>query len=380
MIKLITGVECYCPEYLGKRDIVIAGEKMLKITSSHEFRGNRLIDIEISGEGLLAFPGIIDQHVHITGGGGEEGASSRIPELDFEEIILAGVTTLVGLFGADGYTRSLENLLMKARALHEQGVTTFIYSGSYLVPAMTFTGSMTRDLILIDKVIGAGEIAISDHRSSQPSCDDLVKLCSDTHIGGLIGGKAGVVHFHVGDGKNGLAPLTQLLDKSDLPIEMFVPTHVNRNSNLFEEGLSYLRRGGNIDLTAGETAGISVCDAIKRLVESGIDLSRVTISSDANGSAPNGKVGRIQALYDDIRSCIVSKDIPPDTAFNFVTENVAKFLKFYPKKGALLPGSDADILIMDHGFNLDKLFCRGQLLIDNGEIINRGKNGSQEVN
>lgn len=380
MITLIKSIECYCPEYLGERDILIAGDKILKITSPCEYRGNSLIENEISGEGLFAFPGIIDQHVHITGGGGEKGAISRTAEIAFEDIILTGVTTLVGLLGADGYTRSLEGLLMKARALENQGITTFIYSGSYFVPIITFTGSITHDLILIDKVIGAGEIAISDHRSSQPSFNDLAKLCSATHLGGLIGNKAGVVHFHVGDGKKGIAPLFELLDRSELPVEMFVPTHINRNAALFEQGLSYLERGGNIDLTAGETVGIPVCDAIERIIQSGADLSRVTVSSDSNGSSPNGEVGRIGALYEDIRSCIIDKRIQPDVAFRFVTENVAKVLKLYPKKGVLRSGGDADILITNRDFNLEKLLSKGRLLVDNGKTTYKVPESGQEVN
>jgi beta-aspartyl-dipeptidase (metallo-type) len=279
------------------------------------------------------------------------------------------VTTLVGLLGADGITKSLESLLAKAKSLETLGITTFIYSGSYSLPAVTFTQNMLRDLVLIDKVIGAGEIAISDHRSSQPSISDLLKLASDTHLGGLIGGKAGVVHLHIGDGKSGLSPLLQLEHESDLPIEQFVPTHVNRNPELFEQAMEYCKNGGNIDLTAGETVGLPVPEALKKLLDSGIDVSRVTVSSDANGSIPGGGVSEIKALYSDIRNCVVNEGMNPETAFHFVTENVAKILKLYPKKGTLREGSDADIVLIDKDYHIQKLFCKGKLTVDNGRVI-----------
>jgi beta-aspartyl-dipeptidase (metallo-type) len=114
----------------------------------------------------------------------------------------------------------MENLYAKAKALEAEGLTTFIYSGSYAVPAVTLTGSLLRDIVYIDKVIGAGELAVSDHRSSNPGPQELVRLASDVQLGGLLAEKAGVVHLHVGDGKAGLSPLRKALEASDLPAEM----------------------------------------------------------------------------------------------------------------------------------------------------------------
>ena len=366
MLTLLTNLACFCPAPCGKRDILIAADKICRLLPAGTAPETELIEKKIDCEGLAAFPGLIDQHVHITGGGGETGFGSRIPEIGIQEILMAGVTTLVGLLGADGCTRSLENLYAKARSLELEGVTTFLYSGSYALPPVTFTGGMVRDLVLIDKVIGAGEIAISDHRSSQPSTGELLKLAADTHLGGLLGGKAGVVHLHVGDGKGGLSPLLRMVKESDLPVEQFVPTHVNRNSFLFSQALDYCRSGGNIDLTAGETAGIPVPQAVGRMAAEGIDLSRVTVSSDANGSVPGGGTTKIQALYDDLKACVTGPGLRPETALSLATENVAKLLKLYPRKGALREGSDADIMITDNNYNVQMLFSMGKLVVENG--------------
>ncbi|MDP4110114.1 MAG: amidohydrolase family protein, partial [Bacillota bacterium] len=206
------------------------------------------------------------------------------------------------------------------------------------------------------------EIAISDHRSSQPDLPDMMKLASEVHLGGMIGGKAGVLHIHVGDGKKGLEPLVKILDESDLPIGMFVPTHLNRNPELFRQATEYCRSGGNIDLTAGEKAGLPVYRCIEMLISEGMDLSRVTVSSDANGSIPEGGVSKIIWLYEDIVSCIRKAKLSPGAAFSLATENVAKVLKLYPRKGCLKEGGDADILVTDKDYNIKMLFCRGRLM------------------
>jgi len=364
MITLISNIECYCPKYAGQRDILLVGDKIYKIGKPDSFREYAKVADFVPGNGLLAFPGILDGHVHITGGGGEAGFISRIAEIDIQDIIQAGITTVVGLLGADHLTRSLTGLLAKAKALEAQGITTYLYVGSYAVPIITFTSSITGDMVLIDKVIGVGEIAISDHRSSHPRMKELLQVATQAHLGGLISGKAGIVHFHVGDGKAGMGPLVELADASDLPIEQFVPTHVNRNPRLFQQALDYCRLGGYIDLTSGEEAGIKVPDAIQMLMENQVDLQKVTISSDANGSVPEGGIGEIQTLYDDIVECITGKQIPVETAFGMVTENVAKQLTLFPQKGVLSEGSDADILITDSDFTLRRLYGKGKLLIN----------------
>ncbi|MDF2557149.1 MAG: beta-aspartyl-peptidase [Bacillales bacterium] len=369
VITLIKNVECYCPAYIGIKDILIANDSIYKIVEPNSWIPcSEFISI-LDCNGLIAMPGIIDGHVHITGGGGEDGFSSRITEIDVKDIFLAGVTTVVGLLGADSQTRSLKNLLAKAKSLEIEGLTTFIYSGSYAAPIITFTEDITSDMVLIDKVIGAGEIAIADHRSSYPDLKDILSIATKAHIGGLISGKAGLIHFHVGDGKSGLDLVNQLIANTDLPIDQFLPTHTNRNKNLFEQAIQFTKNGGNVDLTSGEQIGISVPDAVQKLLDEGVALHRVTISSDANGSSPNGEAGKIQTLADDIKQCLVEKKILPEIIFPLVTENVAKRIRQYPKKGTIKEGSDADILIMDKDFNLRNLFSNGKLVVSDGKVI-----------
>lgn len=373
MVTLLKNIECYCPQYIGVKDILIANDMIEKILDPGSLTRDCSIINEIECKGLLAFPGIIDGHVHIIGGGGEEGFTSRINEIEIEDILLAGITTVVGLLGADNQTKSLKSLLAKANSLEAEGITTFLYSGSYSVPIITFTDDITSDMILIDKVIGAGEVAISDHRSSHSDLKELLKLASNAHMGGLMSNKAGLIHLHVGDGKSGLTILNQIIKESDLPIEQFLPTHVNRNTDLFLQSIKYAKKGGNIDLTSGEDAGLPVPAAIQKLIESDVPMERVTISSDANGSIPDGGIAKTQTLFNDVRDSIVKFHHNPEVIFPLVTENIAKRLKQYPKKGIIAEGSDADILILDKNYQIQKLLARGKLMLDNGDVIKSTK-------
>ena len=352
MFTILKNVDCYCPDHVGCKDIVVCGDKIVKISEPDEDKGLYAYGNVLECSSLFAFPGIIDQHIHLIGGGGESGPASRIDEINLEQILLAGVTTVVGVLGFDSYTKSLKSLLAKANTLEAKGLTAYIYTGSYAIPTVTITGTIAEDLILIDKIIGTGEIAISDYRSSQPTSNEFAQLSAQSNTAGLISGKAGVVHIHVGDGKEGLSPLLNLLDQTDLPKEIFVPTHVN--------------------LTAGEKKGLPVPEAIKMLIEQNIDLSRVTISSDANGSAGR-EVAKIQSLYDDVITGIVNENIPQTDMFRFVTENVAKVLKLFPTKGVLREGSDADILITDQAYQIQKLLCRGKLVVNDCKIVEETK-------
>jgi len=372
MFKLLKNVECYTPDFIGIQDILIAVDKIAMIKPGIAWEN--IPDTHVFDcTGKIACPGFLDQHLHITGGGGEQGPGSIIAPIRFDKIIAAGVTTVVGVLGADAVGKSMQNLLMKARLLESEGITAYIYSGNYGLPPVTITGSILTDIALIDKVIGAGEIAISDYRSSYPTRQDLVKLAHETLTGGMLGKKAGVVHLHVGNGKDGLTPLLDLLEATDFPVSMFVPTHLNRTPSLFEQAVRFHENGGIIDLTAGEntSAGYSVPDCLKMLFTSKSGLDRVTVSSDGNGSgagASGGEVAEVMSLFNDIRAAVKEYGLPLAQVLRTVTENVARVLKLFPSKGKLAVGSDADILLIDRDeFVPDMLFAKGRLLVMDGK-------------
>lgn len=351
MFTMLKNVELYAPEYLGTRDILTAYGK-IALVSDRIDTWQQLRPEVVDCSGMVAMPGLVDQHVHITGGGGEQGPGSTIGPISPEELMKAGITTVVGLLGCDGVGKSVQELLMKARSLEADGLTAFIYTGNYGIPAVTITDRVLTDIVLIDKVIGAGEIAISDHRSACPTRNELAKLAYEVLTGGMLGGKAGVVHLHVGNGREGLAPLFDLLETTDFPVSMFVPTHLNRNRSLFSQAMRYHKEGGTIDLTAGEHTeeGINVPQCLAMLAESGNGLDRVTVSSDGNGSGAGPtqrEAASVAALFDDIRTAVTDYGLPLELVLKTVTENPAKTLKIYPQKGKIAVGSDADILLAE---------------------------------
>jgi beta-aspartyl-dipeptidase (metallo-type) len=377
IMLLLKGGEIFAPESMGVCDLLLSPEKILlirqQITAVPEYE-TEVMDCS----GLILCPAFIDQHVHLTGGGGEEGPQSRVPEMGITELINAGIGTAAGLLGADGITRSIAALLVKARALEMDGMSTVIYTGSYGLPTDTLTGRVLHDIAFIDKVVGAGEVAISDYRSSHPSLEMLRELAWEVKLGGMIGGKAGILHLHVGDGKKGLDPLTDLIEESNFPMGMFVPTHLNRNKKLFEDAIRFGQKGGFVDLTAGETdqTGHTLPEAARLLLQGGVKPAQITFSSDAGGSNPQSPDGRGHAvsLYHDVISCVHEKSIPLETTLTMVTKNPATRLKLYPQKGALAPGSDADILALQkEDLSIVHLIFKGKTAMRNGAILIKGK-------
>ena len=298
ILKLITGAHVYAPEPLGPMDVLVAGGVIACVQAGALDLGRAEAD-RIDGRGKLLVPGFIDSHVHILGGGGEGGYATRTPELVLSDLSTAGVTTVVGCLGTDGTTRTMASLLAKARGLEAEGVTAYIYTGSYQVPVRTLTGSVQDDLILIDKVVGVGEIALSDHRSSQPTFQEVARVAAEARVGGMLSGKAGMVNVHMGDGPRMLGLIERILAETEIPAKHFVPTHMNRNAGLLQAGTAYaLQDGGRgrfIDLTTSSVADEPercCAAALAQLLRAGVAPGSISFSSDGQGSLPRFNAAR----------------------------------------------------------------------------------------
>ncbi len=374
---LITGAEVYAPEPLGRNDLLLAGERIARIAPRIDLP-RELGARRVAAAGKLAVPGFVDLHVHLLGGGGEAGPASRAPEITLSRITRAGVTTVVGLLGTDDVTRRPESLLAKAMQLTAEGISAFVYSGSYQLPLATVTGSLRKDLALLPAVIGVGEVAISDHRSSQPTFEELCRIAAEARVGGMLGGKAGLVHLHVGAGPRGLEPLRRLVRETEIPIGQFLPTHVNRTPALLEEAVAFAREGGFIDITArGRNLNFrpTVVEAVRQALAAGVPLERISLSSDSNGSMPvfdaRGRVvrlavGEIESLTEDWRR-LVREGLPLAEALALVTVNPARRAGLFDRKGSLAPGKDADLLLLDRRLEIDTVFARGRCLVERGK-------------
>lgn len=365
---LVKNAQVFGPEPMGIQDLLVVAGKIVLIGKGLE--KPPWVKEVLDGEGRPLVPGLIDLHVHLLGGGGEAGPASRLPEVTFEELVAAGITTCVGCLGTDDVTRHLEDLLAKARALSIQGLTAYIYTGSYRVPPVTLTGSVRRDLVLIPEVIGVGEIAISDHRSSQPTLEELLKIAADARVGGMLAGKRGLVHLHVGSAPQRLSLLWQAIETTPIPITQFHPTHVNRTPELLEEAARWVKAGGTADLTApSSTLTWELAEAVEALAEADPSWERFTLSSDGGGSMPKfdeaGNLvgyasGDVRALWASVQA-LAQKGFPLEKVLRLVTSNPARILGL-PGKGRIALGYDADFLLLDENLRICATVARGRIL------------------
>ncbi len=382
-IALLRNAELYDPEPRGRRHLLVAGERVVWIGRDVP-RLDAALDVEeVDLGGRRVIPGLVDCHVHLTGGGGESGPGSRVPPMPLSRLTLGGVTTAVGVLGTDDAVRTTAELVTAARGLIAQGLSAWCYTGGYHVPPVTATGSIRLDLLLIDLILGVGELAISDHRSSQPTLDDLLRVAADAHVGGLMSGKAGIVHLHVGDGPRGLELVRQALDRSELPARVFNPTHVNRRRALFDEAMALSERGCTVDVTAfpvaeGEDAW-SADEAVVRYLGARLDPSRITVSSDAGGSLPvfdaEGRVtgtdvGSPGAVGEALRT-LVQRGERLERVLPAFTANPARLLRL-DRKGRLVPGADADLVVLDTDAAVADVMARGRWHVRDGRAVVRG--------
>jgi beta-aspartyl-dipeptidase (metallo-type) len=382
-IALLRNAELYDPEPRGRRHLLVAGERVVWIGRDVP-RLDAALDVEeVDLGGRRVIPGLVDCHVHLTGGGGESGPGSRVPPMPLSRLTLGGVTTAVGVLGTDDAVRTTAELVTAARGLIAQGLSAWCYTGGYHVPPVTATGSIRLDLLLIDLILGVGELAISDHRSSQPTLDDLLRVAADAHVGGLMSGKAGIVHLHVGDGPRGFELVRQALDRSELPARVFNPTHVNRRRALFDEAMALSERGCTVDVTAfpvaeGEDAW-SADEAVVRYLGARLDPSRITVSSDAGGSLPvfdaegrvtGTEVGSPGAVGEALRT-LVQRGERLERVLPAFTANPARLLRL-DRKGRLVPGADADLVVLDTDAAVADVMARGRWHVRDGRAVVRG--------
>ncbi len=387
MLTVIRNVEVYSPEYLGVKTVVIAGDKIEGIYNELKLPDN-FIPIEIiEGDGLLLFPGFIDNHVHLVGGGGEGGFSTRTPELQLSQLTSTGITTVIGCLGTDDVCRNLGSLYAKACGLDKEGITTYIYTGSYEIPIKPLTNSIKEDILLIDKVIGVGEIALSDHRSSQPTYEEFIRTVALARVGGMLSSKSGVVNIHIGLGSKRLEYLFRLMEETEIPVSQVLPTHCNREGKVFSEAMKFAKAGGNIDLTTSfnpqdmERGEVRAAKGLKELLEAGVSEDNITFSSDGNGSLPTfnekGEIASLEicspaSLFQEIKTAVMEYDVPIEKAIKTVTSNPARIFKL-EEKGKIETGKDADIVLLNkNDLSIGQVIARGKVHIREGKVLIKG--------
>jgi beta-aspartyl-dipeptidase (metallo-type) len=387
VLTLLKNAQVFAPDDVGVCHLLIGAGRILWIGDAEpriSVAGLQHIDLR----GRRVLPGLIDGHAHVTGGGGESGFSSRVPPVPLSRFTRAGVTSVVGVLGTDDTTRDTRALLAQTRGLREEGMSAWCHTGGYHLPPVTLTGNVRDDIVHLDPVVGVGEVAISDHRSSQPTLDEILRVASDAHVAGLITGKAGILHLHLGDGERGLQMIRDALATSELPARVFNPTHINRRKALFEEALALAKQGCFVDITAfpvaeGDDAWAADVALLKYL-ESDAPADRVTVSSDGGGCLPvfndQGEltemdIGNPQSLADTLK-VLLDSGVALERVLPAFTSNVATLLRLHDK-GRLTVSAAADLLVLDDEHRISDVMLGGVWHVRDNEQLIYGQFESQ---
>lgn len=372
MFKIIKNANVFAPQPLGKKDILLCFDKIVAIEDSLDgiqLPGEvEILDVENS----RVTPGFFDQHVHLTGGGGEGGPATRVPPIMPSQLLRAGITTVCGVMGTEGTTKFPEELYAKVMGLRQEGLTAYMHTGSYQYPTRTITGSPRKDIITIEPVLGV-KIALADHRCSFPNDDEMLKLVADVRMGGMLSGKKGVLHVHLGDYGGAYEQFERLIARG-LARHHFSPTHTGREPKLFEQAIEFAKKGGVIDITSGGGNYYPFVECVQRALKAGVDRSRITMSSDGNGSMPKFENGIMVAIVAAPVNAnhmmlkeMVANGIDFETALMMTTSNVADSLGV--KEARLQPGMTANLCVFKDSLDIDTVIARGVTWIQNGKSI-----------
>lgn len=393
MFTLVKGGEVYSPMPLGKRDVLLLNGKIIKIAPEIQVPTGFIDHEVIDATDQFVVPGFIDYHNHFLGGGGNSGYASRAPETPFRHFVQAGITTVVGCLGADTATRTMGALYGKACTLDDEGITAYIYSGgTYPHPTPTLTGSIQSDMYFVDKVLGAGEVSLSDlgagYDSLGPGTEYLANLAAKVICASKISGKPGIIILQVAGHGVMLEPLFEILRVSNMPIRSFVPAHANMHKKYLECDIRFAKMGGTLDITSSYneevrkvSPAIKASKTLKIALEEGVSYDNITMSSDGGGARPyTNEAGEhvgstylsVTTMFDEFQDMIRIEGEPMEKVLKIVTSNVARNLKMSKRKGNIIEGADADLLVIDKDIELKKVIAKGKLLMDDGIIIVKG--------
>lgn len=378
MFRLIKNAHIYAPKDLGTNDILLCGNKIAMIGPKIDLAG---VEMDVfDAEGKIVTPGFIDRHVHVIGGGGQQGFASLAPEVTVSELISCGTTTVIGLLGTDGFVKDLPSLYAKVKGLSQEGLSAYMLTGYYGIPTPTLTHSVAEDLIYIDKVIGC-KLAMSDDRSSFPTELEILRLINQVRLGGFTSGKGGFLHIHLGNLPSGISLLIDIAKKYPTLIKYLSPTHMIRTELLFQQAIEFAKMGGNVDFSTGGTRFQLPHQCVVEAIAKGVDLNRISFSSDGHGGVRriNPVTGEdtyrpapLDLNFKEMRTLVKECDMPLEQALKLITENPAHHMYLH-QKGEIAIGKDADLCMLDQQLNLTDVILNGEVAMQNQTIIKKGR-------
>ena len=374
---LIKNTNLYSPKSLGKKDILISNGKIVAIDD--EIVNHSVFSEVWDAKGAITTPGFIDQHIHVIGAGGKHGFASMTPQLHLGDLINCGTTTVVGLLGTDGSTRSIKTLFSKTQALNQEGITAYMYTGYYGLDKVYLMNSLQEDMIYIDSVIGC-KIAISDIRSSYPSALELLRLLRNVRVGGMLSGKKGILHLHLGALSSKMDLLFEIIENYEFPIEHISPTHVGRTKELFDQAITFAKMGGMIDITTGASKYTDPYKSVLYALDNNVSIDNITFSSDGNAGLDkldknNNLVGFKSAPFDKNFEEVINLHklggVPLEDALKLITSNPAKNLGL-KNKGEVKVNSDADLCFLNSDLKLNTVIANGKFMMQDGDLVVKG--------
>jgi beta-aspartyl-dipeptidase (metallo-type) len=374
---LIKNTNLYSPQSLGKKDILISNGKIVAIDD--EIVNHSVFSKVWDAKGAITTPGFIDQHIHVIGAGGKHGFASMTPQLHLGDLINCGTTTVVGLLGTDGSTRSIKTLFSKTQALNQEGITAYMYTGYYGLDKVYLMNSLQEDMIYIDCVIGC-KIAISDIRSSYPSALELLRLLRNVRVGGMLAGKKGILHLHLGALSSKMDLLFEIIENYEFPIDHISPTHVGRTKELFDQAITFAKMGGMIDITTGASKYTDPYKSVLYALDNNVSIDNITFSSDGNAGLDkldknNNLVGFKSAPFDKNFEEVINLHklggVPLEDALKLITSNPAKNLGL-KNKGEVKVNSDADLCFLNSDLKLNTVIANGKFMMQDGDLVVKG--------
>jgi beta-aspartyl-dipeptidase (metallo-type) len=298
-----------------------------------------------------------------------------------------GVTTAIGLLGTDSLTRSLEDLYAKTHAFNAEGMTAFMLTGAYWYPSPTLTGSVAKDLVFCDSVIGV-KLALSDTRGPHLEAGDLARLASDVFVAALIANKPGTITVHTGVRPQALDLILEVVRQYGILPTMFVPTHINRNNpKLLDQVFELARGGATVDATclkdvATNSEKMSAADFAVLARDNGL-LDHISFSSDAGGSLPKWNedhsritgmgIGTPDTLLLELRTLVQEKCVPLEEALLPLTSTPARTYGLEGRKGTIAEDADADVLVLrSEDLQLRDVIAKGQVAVRDGQVVKKG--------
>ena len=326
--------------------------------------------------------------MHVLGGGGGLGFASRAPELQTSQLTRAGITSVIGMLGFDATSKDMRALIAKTKAFRQDGISAWALTGATLEhPVPTLTGRIRDDIAFVEEIIGVGEISVSElgyaYDSNGPGAQYIAEAATAGLLAGRLARKRGYLCLQVPPYHGAcLKPVMAMLERTGLPIAQLLPSHVNQTDAYMADAIVWAKRGGCVDVGANYSPennfsrATPPAKAIMRLLEAGVPLAQILLSSDGNGAPPKEEqregqpavanympVGALHAVW---RRLIVEEGVAPTDALRVVTSNVADATGLR-RKGRIAPGMDADLVAFDADWQIRTVIARGRVMVAAGE-------------